>query len=133
MKTFSNLRVRLFAARAWLWLALVSVALVAGGCGKRGKSAAVTPSPESLQQAQNDHMPESAATPAAAPGQVTAPDGGPDLSALNRSLLRWVLQNRRRPASFEDFAATAGFAIPPAPAGKKYVIAKNMHIQLISQ
>jgi hypothetical protein len=37
------------------------------------------------------------------------------------------------PANFDEFAATAGVPIPPPPAGKKYFLAKDMHIQLVNQ
>jgi hypothetical protein len=55
------------------------------------------------------------------------------LANINRTLIRWIIRNKRRPANFEDFAATSGTPIPPAPAGKKYVIAANMHVQLVNQ
>jgi hypothetical protein len=37
-----------------------------------------------------------------------------------------------QPAALAD-EKSAGVAIPPPPAGKKYVIAKNMHIQLVDR
>jgi hypothetical protein len=43
------------------------------------------------------------------------------------------MANHRVPANFDDFAATAGVVIPPPPAGKKYVIRKDMHIELVNQ
>ncbi len=73
----------------------------------------------------------STASPVAVPAVTVVPNSEPDLGELNRGLLRWLMRNHRRPANFEDFAATAGVAIPPAPAGKKYVISKDMHIQLV--
>jgi hypothetical protein len=79
------------------------------------------------------------ATPAPAPGNVESaatnqvPAGEPDVAELNRDLLRWVLKNKRTPTSFEDFAATSGVSIPPAPPGKKYILAKDMHIKLVQQ
>ena len=102
------------------------------GCGKNKDSKpAAAPPPEKVAQAATDHMPVPSTAPAAKPAVVAAPNGEPDLVELNRSLLRWILSNRRRPANFEDFAATAGVVIPPAPAGKKYVIGKDMHVQLV--
>jgi hypothetical protein len=56
--------------------------------------------------------------PAAPVAPVVQPSGEPDLGELNRCLMRWLMANRRRPASFEDFAATAGTPIPPPRPAK---------------
>lgn len=55
----------------------------------------------------------------------------PDLAELNRAMRRWLIANRRPPKNFGEFAATAGVPIPPPPAGKKYIIAPNMHVELV--
>jgi len=114
-----------------LGLALSLAAVVAvSGCGKKNVSATI-PAPASNTAAQVAEQPaalNNATTPAAA-----KPNGEPDLAELNRGLIRWIVRNRRPPANFQDFAATAGVTIPPAPPGKKYVIAQNMHIQLVNQ
>lgn len=60
-------------------------------------------------------------------------NGQPDLDALDRAMVRWLVGHRRTPANFEEFAATAGVAIPPPPAGKKYMIRKDMHIALVDR
>ena len=135
MNTISGPKKTWFHARAAVGLMLLASLLIFTGCGKSKKSAAEAPapSPESVRQAAADHMPVPSPAPPAQPAVIAAPNGEPDLVELDRSLLRWVLSNRRRPASFEDFAATAGVVIPPAPAGKKYVIAKDMHIQLVKK
>ena len=131
-------------------LVLVAGVLLFSGCGKAKKSASETPAPapatetakqaekpapapETAKQTAPDHLSVPAPAPGTAPAVVAAPNGEPDPGELNRNLIRWIVRNQRRPANFEDFAATAGVVIPPAPAGKKYVIAKNMHIQLVSQ
>jgi hypothetical protein len=67
------------------------------------------------------------------PETMAQPDGQSDLKALNRCMVRWLIANKRRPKDFADFAATAGVPIPPPPAGKKYVIGKDMHIVLVSR
>jgi hypothetical protein len=61
------------------------------------------------------------------------PDGQPDMKELNRCLMRWLFANKRRPKDFADFAATAGVAIPPPPAGEQYVIGKDMRIVLVDR
>ncbi len=113
--------------------ALLAGTLIFTGCGKAKKSTADAPSPEAVKQAATDHMPAYAPLPAKAPAAVAAPNGAPDLAEMDRAMLRWLMSNRRVPSSFEDFAATAGMPIPPAPTGKKYVIAKDMHIHLVSK
>jgi hypothetical protein len=65
--------------------------------------------------------------------QPAATPSGPDLAEINRSLIRWIVRNRRAPANFQEFASSAGAPIPPAPAGKKYIIGGNMHVQLVNQ
>ena len=52
---------------------------------------------------------------------------------MERALVGWVIRNHQRPKSFEAFVAASGIQVPPPPAGKKYVIAKNMHIVLVDQ
>jgi len=107
------------------------VALFSTGCRKAGSSASNNISgAESNAAAAQTHEPVYSPTPANAAPLVT-PNGEPDLAELNRSLLRWVMANRRKPASFEDFAATAKVTIPPPPAGKKYALnPSTMHIVL---
>ena len=135
MKIVSASKQPLAPSNSLVCLALVAGILVFAGCGKAKKSAPETPppAPESARQAEPDHMPVYPPTQAGTPAVVAAPNGEPDLAELNRSLLRWMMSNRRRPSSFEDFAATAGVVIPTAPPGKKYVIAKNMHIELVKK
>jgi hypothetical protein len=117
-----------------LGVALVVAAVGCAGCGKAKKSAeAPAPSPESVQQAVKDHQPVYAPPPAQTPPVTVAPNGDPDLAELNRAMMRWLMRNRRTPANFDEFSATAGVVIPPPPAGKKYTIGKDMHILLIKQ
>lgn len=108
-----------------------TASLFGSGCGKSKQSAQIVEN-QNINSTAADQMPEqpTAATSAAVAVQ---PNGEPDLKELNRSLLRWILGNRRRPKNFEDFAATAGVVIPPPPTGKKYIIAKDMHIQLVDR
>ena len=50
---------------------------------------------------------------------------------MERVLVGWVIQNHHRPQSFEEFAAATHIQAPPLPPGKKYAIAKNMHIVVV--
>ena len=108
--------------------------LALNGCGKKpAPSAAVLPAADTNSQPAQ-------ANPAPAAPQVkqpvttlVQPDGAVDLPELQRCVIRWIVANRRRPASFEDFAATAGVPIPPPPAGKKYILTRDMHVQLVNR
>ncbi|HYA79072.1 MAG TPA: hypothetical protein VED19_01020 [Candidatus Nitrosopolaris sp.] len=131
-----------------IYLALVlGTALFATGCGKAkapAPSAPSAPAPSAQQadtnQAETGQV--SADAPAAppempAPPNVTtnaAPNAAPDMGQLQRALARWLVRNRRVPANFEEFAATAGVTIPPPPPGKKYfIVRKTMQIMLVDQ
>ncbi len=137
--------------RAIVFALILTATLSFTGCGKPKPPSTQTTADQNTNQAaadQNtsqaaaDHMPvseqpsatTSAATPAATPVMAsTQKTGEPDLADLNHSLLRWVVGNQRRPNNFEEFAATADTPIPSPPAGKKFIIAKNMHIQLVDR
>ena len=124
---------RHFFGRSGIALALLAAALVLAGCGK-AKSPPASPAAPAADVPVATPAPTVTATPPAKSQPViAAPNGEPDLPALNRALMRWLMSNKRPPANFADFAATAGVTIPPPPAGKKYVIAKNMHIELVKQ
>jgi hypothetical protein len=108
---------------------------VAVGCGKQSTPASGAAPP------QNATVP---ATPTAttvstaptAPSQPAAPDAANDtqrvLQGLNRALMRWMIQNRRHPRTFEEFAATANTQIPAPPAGKKYALNARGFIVLVN-
>ncbi|HWD91325.1 MAG TPA: hypothetical protein VG938_03160 [Verrucomicrobiae bacterium] len=133
-----------FKAFAWI-IALLGCGLVFSGCGKSKTSAAQTPPSVSETPAPavaDTPAPSTAADTAtagqpaaAAPGSrpLTTANGSPDLSELNRTMIRWIVRNRRAPANFAEFAATAGVTIPPAPAGQKYVIGSDKHVLLVPQ
>jgi hypothetical protein len=122
---FENMRIlsgrehQLFQLRAWVGLALATGALVVGGCSKAKTQApaAETPAPTAtVNQATN----------------VTA-NGQADMGEINRAMLRWIVGHKRVPANFEEFAASPGVTIPPPPPGKKYIVAKSMHVELVDK
>jgi hypothetical protein len=134
MLWFNNLLLlgRKFVAAITLTLA---VFIFSTGCSKSKPDVNQMTAALDTNQIANDHMPVYEPPSPANPVMVApvTPTGGPDLSELNRGLKRWILGNRRRPKNFEDFAATAGIAIPPPPAGKQYIIGSDMHIQLVNR
>jgi hypothetical protein len=129
---------------------LLLVVVCSTGCHKAGDASAVPPAP--VAAAPDTNQDAQAAAPVADSVQnpthapmagpvVAAPDalplvkqnGEPDLHQLDQAMLRWVMANRRAPASFAEFAATAGVAIPPPPSGKKYAFSQTMHVILVNQ
>jgi hypothetical protein len=121
-----------FSTTSLVCLMLAASMLTGLGCGKHKKSEPVNPSVATNLPA-NNYFPVQGQPPTVQSAPTVRANGEPDLAELNRSLLRWMMRNHRRPQTFEDFAATAGVTIPPAPPGKKYVIASDMHIKLVSQ
>ena len=112
-------------------LALFSI-LFCTGCDKK-KPVVASPTPaEVTATSAVTHEPVFAPKSVATAPVVTS-SGEPDMGELNRCVLRWVLSHRKKPASFEEFAASANVSIPPPPAGKKYEIDKSMHIILVKQ
>lgn len=119
-----------------LWRLLLigtcATAIVSTGCSKHKSSNQTTTEQTNQPVAVATHEPVYAPR-SVATAPVVTPSGEPDMGELNRCLLRWVLGHRRKPANFDEFAATANVAIPPAPAGKKYAIDSSMHIVLVKQ
>ena len=116
---------------------LLALAVAMSGCGKKQSVAAEQSSVNTQATASTPSAP---GVPGPGPLVLSQPaeamvqaDGQPDLHALNRCMVRWLIANKRRPKDFDDFAATAGMPIPPPPAGKKYAIGNNMHIVLVNQ
>ena len=133
MEKNSDCKPCLFRSGWHICLALAIGVLILSGCSKAKQPAAETTPPSVENTTQPTDAVQTPVKPSAPIAVVPAPNGQPDLAELNRSLLRWIIGHKRPPANFEDFAASAGVVIPPPPAGKKYFIAKNMHIQLVSQ
>ena len=124
MKTYSNFRwgaARPARRRQILCAGLVcAAALLVAGCGKQSQSSASSAStPQGVNASQS------------APGAAVT-NALPDLRPMNRALMQWVTDNRRAPANFEEFAASASIQIPPPPPGKKYVINSHGLIDLVN-
>jgi hypothetical protein len=113
--------------------------LVIAGCSKKTVSTApATPtnSDSVLTTAptpENRPPPVYNTPPATPPTVATASTGGADLKQLNHIYIGWIIQNRRRVKTFEEFVAASGVQVPPAPDGKKYVIDNNGYINLANR
>ena len=102
--------------------------LVLAACGKKAQPEATASTPGWVPPTATNSTvaTTSGQTPAVVPAQ-------PDLEEITRDLRKWIVRNQRPPKSFEDFAATANTQIPPAPAGKKFAIDKQMHVILVNR
>jgi hypothetical protein len=102
--------------------AMLAAVFFAVGC-KKSEIATVETPPSVADTNQSPAVIQQTPPSASAPVVVAArPDGGADLKQLNHAYIGWILQNRRRPKSFEEFVTLSGIQVPPPPAGKKYVI-----------
>jgi len=119
----------------WFAILIGVMGLVVASCGKKEQPQASTTPPAQVADAPGQPAPvQPTPTPVAQPVTTVAqPDGQADMSELQRCVIRWIVANHRRPASFEEFAATANVTIPPPPAGKKYSLGKDMHVNLVDR
>ena len=114
--------------------AILVAALLALGCSKSKPVPVEVSTPPTTVEDTNQEPAIMAAAPV--PTQVVipaSPDGTPDLKAINQVYIRWIVQNRRRPKDINEFVALSGAHLPPAPAGKKFVIDKNGFINVANQ
>jgi len=137
MKFFPGHKQPWFQSGTPVYLALVVGVLLFAGCGKK-PPAAETPAAPPAAETNPASMPAAANKPMfippAAPTTVAAgTDGGADLKQLNHAYIGWIVQSHHRPKSFEEFVTMSGIKVPPAPAGKKYVIDKYGYINLVNQ
>lgn len=107
----------------------LAVLALSAGCGHK------TEQPASTSQESNAAETSQSAVNASTPSPTTnsAAPGEPDLADLNRAVRKWMITHRAVPKDFDDFVAKSGASIPPAPAGKKYILNQNMRVQLVNQ
>jgi hypothetical protein len=114
---------RVAGARVMAAALIGGIFLLIDGCSKKPQSQS-PPSPPTATQ------PASATPPA--PTLVQA-NGQVDLAELRHVVVNWVMANHRRPATFEEFTAWSGIAVPPPPPGKKYSLGHGMVVTLVNQ
>src|SRR5580693_3875809 len=86
------------------------------GCSKSKVPATQTTVEQNTNQATADQSPDYQQPPVANPAPVVAAaqtSAQPDLTALNHAYIGWIVQNRQRPKSFEEFVAKSGMQVPP--------------------
>jgi hypothetical protein len=112
---------------------LVLTLLFGAGCHKKPAAAVSAP----LQT--NDTVADSAQTAAPIPVPLAQPPDAANQAApanvrdLQKEVYKWVFQNKRRPASFEEFAASSNIQIPPPPPGKKYAFDHQLRVILVDR
>ena len=115
-------------------LLFVVVGLIAPGTGCRKPATASDPSSSAQPAADNT-------APTAEPQQATPqppPAAATDeaqiaavLNELTQAVRKFGVEQRRVPKSLEEVAARGYLSsVPPAPAGKKFVIDKNLQVRL---
>ena len=115
-----------------------TTAILAVGCNKKDQGSGTNaPMPPAQTNAS---QPVPATPPTVADSQpqpaltaANATNAAPDLRPLNQALIGWIMQNRRHPATFEEFAASADIQIPPPPPGKKYIFNGRGLISLVNR
>jgi hypothetical protein len=117
--------------RGVFWGALLLLAALAGGCKKHGPGPSASgasnaaPADQSAPAAAAVRSPGAPVPMPYTPAPVAAPANG-DMNAtleqLSLDLRRYVVSTRSVPKNFEEFVAKSHAQIPPAPAGKKYII-----------
>jgi len=109
-----------------------ALAILAVGCHRKDQGTEAPPAVPPPTQTDATTPAPASPVPAVNPGTATT-NALPDLRPLNQALLSWRLQNRRVPASFEEFAASTDVPIPPLPPGKKYVINSHGLISVVDR
>lgn len=115
-----------------LCLTLAAVALGSSSCGRKGEaldaSTAETHAPlaEPIPIASDTNSAPRLALPPAENLDAT-------LAQLTREVRKWIVRHQRPPKSFEEFAASAAVQIPPAPAGKKFALGKQMRVIVVNR
>jgi hypothetical protein len=115
-------------------LFFVVVSLIALGTGCRKPSTASNP--PSSAQATPDNAAPTPETPQTTtqPSPAAATDEAQMAAVLNeltQAVRKFGVEQRRVPKSLEEVAARGYLSgVPPAPAGKKYVIDKNLQVRL---
>jgi hypothetical protein len=108
---------------------------IAVGCSKSN-----SPAPAAPPAAANSPAVSATSAPAPAPTPVATAQPAPaanatnslsSLQVLNRTLLGWMIRNRRHPKDFQEFASTANIQIPAPPPGKKYALNGRGFIVLV--
>lgn len=109
--------------------------VAASGCGKKEQAEASPPpavatNPPAQPPTTGFNGPAKEVPPESV---AAAPGGGADLKDLNHAYIRWIIQSHRHAKTFEEFVAASHISVPPAPAGKKYVIDKAGFVALINR
>jgi hypothetical protein len=116
-----------------LGVALIcAIVSFSAGCSKPKSPASSAPTPPTTNATQSTPISQSPSVNSSA-ASTDATSAAPDLRPLNRALLEWRMQNRRVPANFQEFAASANIKIPPPPPGKKYIINSSGLISLVDR
>ena len=101
------------------------------GCGKSNAPTASAATPPS-DTASASPAPSPQAVTSVQPVAVTnSTIPKEEMQAMNRALMSWMRGNNRRPKTFQEFATSTDFQIPPPPPGKQYAFNGRGFIVLV--
>jgi hypothetical protein len=106
--------------------------LLAGsmGCGKHPTSP-----PSAIEPTAGQPAPSTAVPPAgSSAGAAGSAQNAVPLTELTQAVRKYSVEQRRVPKTLEELT-TQGYlsAVPPAPVGKKFVITKNLQVDLVDR
>ena len=105
------------------------------GCGKQPAASSSATEPTPAPEAASPTTPPAerptavAATAPADPTQMAAL-----LGELTQAVRKYSVEQRRAPKSLEELSAQGYLRqVPPAPSGRRFVITKNLQVQLVDR
>ena len=113
--------------------------MLAGGCGRSGEEAPTATTAGTVPPAE---VAASRETPEGAPAE--SPGGGDEgvseaelarvTSALTQAVRRYGIEQRQVPANLDDLVARGYLSqVPEAPRGRRFIIDKQLQVQLVKE
>ena len=113
-------------------LASLLTSLLLTGCGRKSE-APLPPQPDPYAPVPEAVVVSSNTLPREALALPPGANLDAELAQMTRELRKWIVRHQRPPASFEEFAGSASFQVPAAPAGKKFVLSKQMRVVVVNR
>jgi len=127
-------RARALGYRLTALVALPVISMLLVGCGRGSNESSTNPGANDISGNVSGSQP--IGTGDSQPHKLDVSqdsDTSVILDELNREVKKWVMRNRRKPATFEEFSSSAQLEVPPPPPGKKYVLTPELRVELANQ